>query len=490
YAKEQTEIHGIKRRQNEDLQAFMDRFKSESSHIKGVPLILRISAFMHGYGHLKLAKKLNDKIPKTVDEMFKRVRAFIRGEVAAGDRGHNTNDCYQLKKKIWEAVALGKLAQFVKDIRRNNQQNGNQGRNGVKIMNMIREEGNHKRPFEEGRILVDGGSSSEIMYEHCFRNLDINVWSRLKRCKDPMIVRTKMRSLEVVGSTIHSMIKFLTNQRVVTMETSKETMRECKHLEKVQGSWKEVQWRQHEEQMSRIREQAILRARSNSRRRPGAVCDDGSHIDNQLQAATGRHSMGKHGEDDGIGLSKSKRTKRGNTLGGHSNKKQNKGGKVPWPHGKETIKEGSGVGIILVSHEEKMHSYVIRLKFNASNHVMDCEALLAGLAASTNQGMKDLHVFIDSLTLVAQVEGSHTPATEQERKYKKEILDATALFHRFQIIHLPRILNLKAEVLTGLATIKLVFLNQEVAVGIKTRPSVEEARSNKKGKAASNASRA
>ncbi|GKD06862.1 reverse transcriptase domain-containing protein [Tanacetum coccineum] len=47
--------------------------------------------------------------------------------------------------------------------------------------------------------------------------------------------------------------------------------------------------------------------------------------------------------------------------------------------GKETIEEGSGVGIILVSPEEKMHSYVIRLKFNASNHVMDCKALLAGI---------------------------------------------------------------------------------------------------------------
>ncbi|GKD29458.1 reverse transcriptase domain-containing protein [Tanacetum coccineum] len=95
--------------------------------------------------------------------------------------------------------------------------------------------------------------------------------------------------------------------------------------------------------------------------------------------------------------------------------------------GKETIEEGSGVGIILVSPEEKMHSYAIRLKFNASNHVMDCEALLAGLAASTNQGLE---------------------------------------------------------------TIKLEFLNQEVSVGIKTRPSVEETRSSNKGKAASNAPRA
>ncbi|GJZ85625.1 reverse transcriptase domain-containing protein, partial [Tanacetum coccineum] len=73
YAKDPTEIHGIKRRQNEGLQAFMDRFKSETSHIKGVPPVLRISAFMHGHGHPELAKKLNDKIPKTVDEMFERV---------------------------------------------------------------------------------------------------------------------------------------------------------------------------------------------------------------------------------------------------------------------------------------------------------------------------------------------------------------------------------------------------------------------------------
>ncbi|GKB27107.1 hypothetical protein Tco_0866508, partial [Tanacetum coccineum] len=76
--------------------------------------------------------------------------------------------------------------------------------------------------------------------------------------------------------------------------------------------------------------------------------------------------------------------------------------------GKETIKEGLGVGIILVSPGKKMHLYDIRLKFNTSDHAIDCEALLAGLAAS------------------------------------------------------------------------------EVSLGIKTRPSVEETSSNKKGKAASN----
>ncbi|GKD67561.1 reverse transcriptase domain-containing protein [Tanacetum coccineum] len=79
--------------------------------------------------------------------------------------------------------------------------------------------------------------------------------------------------------------------------------------------------------------------------------------------------------------------------------------------GKEAIEEGSGVGIILVSPDEKMHSYVIRLKFNAFGHAIDCKALLAGLAASISKGMKDLHVFMDSQKLVAQIEGNHTPAT-------------------------------------------------------------------------------
>nr|GEW19447.1 retrovirus-related Pol polyprotein from transposon TNT 1-94 [Tanacetum cinerariifolium] len=112
---------------------------------------------------------------------------------------------------------------------------------------------------------------------------------------------------------------------------------------------------------------------------------------------------------------------------------------------------------------------------------------LDGLATSANQGMKNLHVFIDSLMLVAQVDENYTPAMAQERKYKEEIMDATAQFHRFRIKHLLKILNPKAEVLTGLATIKLKFLNQELSVGIKTRPSVEETSSSKKGKVTNNA---
>ncbi|GKB47735.1 reverse transcriptase domain-containing protein [Tanacetum coccineum] len=219
-------------------------------------------------------------------------------------------------ESIEEVVASGKLTHPVKDIRRSNQRNRSQGRNSVKVINMMNDGRNHKRPYEgertglteeltfpvipqnsltdepiilegmiEGhqvqRIHVDSGSSSEIMYEHCFKNFNANIRSRLRKCRalligfsgktyhplgvidlritigeigrnktvlmefaivkchspyNVLIVRTKMRSLGVVGSTIHSMIKFPTDQGVFTMETSKEALWECRKLEKTQNS--------------------------------------------------------------------------------------------------------------------------------------------------------------------------------------------------------------------------------------------------------------
>ncbi|GKC57705.1 hypothetical protein Tco_1085303 [Tanacetum coccineum] len=87
--------------------------------------------------------------------------------------------------------------------------------------------------------------------------------------------------------------------------------------------------------------------------------------------------------------------------------------------------------------------------------------------------------------LVDQVEGSKTPSTEEARKYKEETMEITTQFHRFRITYPPKKLNSKVEVPTGLVTIKLKFLNQEVLVGIKTRPSVEVGNNDKEGKSTS-----
>nr|GFC45134.1 reverse transcriptase domain-containing protein [Tanacetum cinerariifolium] len=86
------------------------------------------------------------------------------------------------------------------------------------------------------------------------------------------------------------------------------------------------------------------------------------------------------------------------------------------------------MGMILLGPDEKMYSYAIRLNFDAPNHNMDYEALLAGQVASAGKGMKDLHIFVDSQILVDQVKGSRTPTTKETKKYMEEIMDATAPF--------------------------------------------------------------
>ncbi|GKA42497.1 reverse transcriptase domain-containing protein [Tanacetum coccineum] len=102
YDKDPIEIHDIKRNPNEGLQEFMDSFKAKSAHIKGVPPVLRISAFTNGHSHPELAKKLNDEISKTVNKMWERVRTFIRGETVA-----DTTEA--IRSPRWERV-LAKLA--------------------------------------------------------------------------------------------------------------------------------------------------------------------------------------------------------------------------------------------------------------------------------------------------------------------------------------------------------------------------------------------
>ncbi|GKD21737.1 hypothetical protein Tco_1223440, partial [Tanacetum coccineum] len=103
------------------------------------------------------------------------------------DRGYNTNDCYQLKKQIKEAVASGKLAHLVRDIRRSNQKSGNQRRNDVKVINMIDEGRNHKRPYEE----EIPGLTEELTFPAIPLKLptsfNTNVQSRLRKCKASLV---------------------------------------------------------------------------------------------------------------------------------------------------------------------------------------------------------------------------------------------------------------------------------------------------------------
>nr|GEU40700.1 reverse transcriptase domain-containing protein [Tanacetum cinerariifolium] len=159
YIKDPIKIHNIKQKDRDTIEDFMEWFKVETGRMKGAPECMRISRFMHGVNNPELTKCLNEHAPKTMEEMMITTTAFIRGEadaaskkkgqpregrgssrftpltrtpkeilaVEAGkfqppppmvtpvekrsnnkfcdfhnDKGHNTDECMQLKKQIEE----------------------------------------------------------------------------------------------------------------------------------------------------------------------------------------------------------------------------------------------------------------------------------------------------------------------------------------------------------------------------------------------------
>ncbi|GKE20239.1 hypothetical protein Tco_1431751 [Tanacetum coccineum] len=80
--KEPHEITKIVRKANETLTAFKERWTVETGFIIGVPEVMKISSFMDSVKSPELAKRFASSVPKTVDEMMKRLDEFVRAEEA------------------------------------------------------------------------------------------------------------------------------------------------------------------------------------------------------------------------------------------------------------------------------------------------------------------------------------------------------------------------------------------------------------------------
>ncbi|GKA32513.1 reverse transcriptase domain-containing protein [Tanacetum coccineum] len=301
------------------------RSRSKSKSVKSKPYLYPKSVdgfeelsnkfleeFSQQKSHPEIAKNLNDKIRKIVDEMWERVKAFIRVETFADTtekgEGRSMGTCApyatregfipltKTPKKILtmdnvnfpppppmieEAVASGRLAHLVKDIRQSGQKSKGSAKGKVKVINMVRYQGYQKGPYEkikhwmdnaiafpsvpryqlmdylvvvdaliEGfrvrRIRVDGG---EVNYPLGVIDLEVNIGEYGKTrtiimefavVKSPspynvLLGRTGMRSLGAVASTIHSMIKFLTLNEITTIATTRETLKECRQIEEAQA---------------------------------------------------------------------------------------------------------------------------------------------------------------------------------------------------------------------------------------------------------------
>nr|GEW66874.1 reverse transcriptase domain-containing protein [Tanacetum cinerariifolium] len=371
YVKDPVEIHNIKQRVGETIEDFMERFKIETRRMKGALECMRISGFMNGVNNPELTKRLNEHVPKTMEEMMITTTAFIRGEAAAAskkkghvswkpqdeskrhsvdkrtpkeilatkaskfqppppmvtpvekkssnkfcdfhnDKGHSTDECMQLKKQIEELVRAGKLSHLIKEIK----QGWDQSKVGKKVTTVkdkpttiymmqswqITVKQKVNQSFErvgeitfpqlaannrtEGPLVIeaemgghmihhmyiDGGSSMEIIYEHCFNRLwpviknqmvpattsltgfsgetiwplgqlkllvtigdathSTKAWMNFMVVKsmssyNGIIERPGLKAIQAILSTVHGMLKFPVERGIVTIRSTILIPTEC-----------------------------------------------------------------------------------------------------------------------------------------------------------------------------------------------------------------------------------------------------------------------
>nr|GEW93458.1 reverse transcriptase domain-containing protein [Tanacetum cinerariifolium] len=110
-----------------------------------------------------------------------------------GKVGHTTDECMHLKRKIKEMFKAGKLLHLIKELK---QSNGKDQEKAAKKEETLGKEKPLAIQMEDGtegpmiieaemrghfvhRMYVDGGSSSEILYEHCFNRFRPEVRSQM-----------------------------------------------------------------------------------------------------------------------------------------------------------------------------------------------------------------------------------------------------------------------------------------------------------------------
>ncbi|GJZ76923.1 reverse transcriptase domain-containing protein [Tanacetum coccineum] len=241
-----------------------------------------------------------------------------------GEVGHNTDECIHLKKQIKEMLNAGKLSRLIKEFKQNN------GKEQPKVTKKGETSGKDKalailmvQPWErvtrqritqsfspnleilflplgedkgtEGpmiieaeigghcihRMYVDGGSTSEILYEHCFGRLCPEIKNQLVQATTPLIRfsgeiiwpigqiqllvkigdeehstsawmnfvvvrspspyngiigRPGVRKLQAVPSTAHGMLKLPVEGGVITLKSSRMVPLECAMVSGPEGN--------------------------------------------------------------------------------------------------------------------------------------------------------------------------------------------------------------------------------------------------------------
>ncbi|XP_015960038.1 uncharacterized protein LOC107483914 [Arachis duranensis] len=113
--------------------------------------------------------------------------------------------------------------------------------------------------------------------------------------------------------------------------------------------------------------------------------------------------------------------------------------------------KSSGAGILLEDEKETALEQFVQFTFHACNNQAEYEALIAELRLAHTIGVTQLNIKCDSLLVVQQVTGNFQVKNPLLEKYSAIVNDLVNSFQKFEISHIPREQNDRADILSKLA---------------------------------------
>ena len=100
--------------------------------------------------------------------------------------------------------------------------------------------------------------------------------------------------------------------------------------------------------------------------------------------------------------------------------------------------DGTGAGILFISHRGQQLKYVLQLLFKATNNAAEYKALIHGLRIAASLGIKRLLAYGDSMVVIQQVNKDWECFQEKMDAYCKEIRKLESYFYGLKFHHVLR----------------------------------------------------
>ncbi|XP_068498151.1 uncharacterized protein [Phaseolus vulgaris] len=123
------------------------------------------------------------------------------------------------------------------------------------------------------------------------------------------------------------------------------------------------------------------------------------------------------------------------------------------PRGPIKGQQGSGVGVILEGPNGLLIEQALRFAFKANNNQAEYEALIVGMLLAKEMGARSLLAKSDSLLVTGQVTEEYQAKDPQMVAYLGYIQILKGSFAVFELVHVPREQNARADLLAKLASV-------------------------------------